>query len=95
MKRSINANAALYVALFCMYIESFLNLQPAIKKELQERLANAAVVTENFKRKEEDVIRQNHYDLMTVLDKKNFFKKKLKFDEFIDWKISLSTSSIL
>ena len=75
MKRSFNTNTALYVALFCMYIESFLNLQQVIKKELQERLANAAVVTENFKRKEEDVIRQNHYDPMTVLDEKNFFEK--------------------
>ena len=75
MKRSFNANTALYVALFCMYIESFLDLQPIIKKELQERLANAAVVTENFKRKEEDVIRQNHYDLMAVLDEKISSKK--------------------
>ena len=58
-----------------MYIESFLDLQPIIKKELQERLANAAVVTENFKRKEEDVIRQNHYDLMAVLDEKISSKK--------------------
>ena len=58
-----------------MYIESFLNLQQVIKKELQDRLANAALVTENFKRKEEDVIRQNHYDPMTVLDEKNFFEK--------------------
>ena len=61
MKRSFEANTTLYVALFCVYMEFF---QPSpIHCEDLRGLANAAVVTENFKRKEKDVIRQTHQDL--------------------------------
>ena len=56
MKRSFEANITLYAALFCVYMESFVNLHPLIEKELREGLANAAVVTGNFKKKEKDTI---------------------------------------
>ena len=42
-------------------------LRSLIEKEL-------CVVTENFKRKEKGVIRQNHYDFMNVLNETNFFE---------------------
>ena len=83
LKRSFEVNTTLYVALFCVYMESFVSLHPLIEK-LLEGLANAAVVLENFTRKEKDVIRQNHHNLMTVLDKTNFFEEKLKFDESME-----------
>ena len=66
MKMSSEANATLNIALFCMYMESFVSLHPLIEKELWEGLANAVVVAENFKWKEKDVIRQNQGDLITV-----------------------------
>ena len=75
MKRSFEANTALYVALFCVYAESFVSFQPIIiEKKLRERLVNAAVMTKNFTRKEKDVIRENHDNIMTVLDAVNFFE---------------------
>ena len=48
IKRSFEANTTLYVALFCVYMESFVSLRLLTEKELQVGLANAAVVTENF-----------------------------------------------
>ena len=84
MKRSFEANTTLNVALFCVYMESFVSLHPLIEKELREGLSNAAVVTENFKGKDKDVIRQNHHNLMPVLDETNLFKEKLKFDESVE-----------
>ena len=39
---------------------------------------------ENFTRKEEDVIRQNHNDLMNLLDETNLFEEKLKFDKSME-----------
>ena len=56
------ANTALYVALFCMYMEIFISLHLLIEKKLQEGLANAAVAIENFTGKEKDVTRQNHHN---------------------------------
>lgn len=75
MKRSFEANTALYVALFCVYTESFASLQSIIiEKKLRERLVNAAVMTKDFTRKEKGVIRENHDNIMTVLDAINFFE---------------------
>ena len=56
MKRCFEANTTSYAAQFCLYIESFVSFCPLIEKELQEGLANAAVVMKNFARKEKDVI---------------------------------------
>ena len=84
MKRSFAAYTILYVALFWVYMESFGSLHPLIEKELREGIANSAVVTENFKPKEKDLIRQKHHDLMTALEKKTFFDEKLKFDKSME-----------
>ena len=51
MKKSCEASATLYVALFCVYMESFVNLHSLIKNKLIEGVANAVVVIENFTRK--------------------------------------------
>lgn len=48
---------------------------------MREGPTNTVVVMENFTRKEEGVIRQNHHSLKTVLNETNFFEEKLKFDE--------------
>ena len=75
MQRSFEPNTTLYVALFCVFMESFVSLQPLIENELRGGLANAAVVTENFKRKEKDLIRENHLHLMTVINETSFFEE--------------------
>ena len=51
MKKSFEANTKLNVALFCVYMKRFVSVHPLTKKKLQERIANAAVVMENFTRK--------------------------------------------
>ena len=79
MERSFEVNTTLYAALFSVYMKSFVRLHPLIEKKLREGLANAAVVMENFTRKEKDIIRQNHDDVMTVLDETNFFRRNAEF----------------
>ena len=81
MKRCFEANTTSYAAQFCLYIESFVSFCPLIEKELQEGLANAAVVMKNFARKEKDVIWSNHHNLMNVLGKISLFEEKLKPNE--------------
>lgn len=81
MKRCFEANTTSYTAQFCLYIESFVSFCPLIEKELQEGLANAAVVMKNFARKEKDVIWSNHHNLMNVLGKISLFEEKLKLNE--------------
>ena len=81
MKRCFEANTTLCAAQFCLYIESFVSFCPLIEKELQEGLANAAVVMKNFARKEKDVIWSNHHNLMNVLGKISLFEEKLKLNE--------------
>lgn len=81
MKRCFEANTTSYAAQFCLYIESFVSFCPLIEKELQEGLANAAVVMKNFARKEKDVIWSNHHNLMNVLGKISLFEEKLKLNE--------------
>ena len=51
MKKSFEANTKLNVALFCVYMERFVSVHPLTEKKLRERIANAAVVMENFTRK--------------------------------------------
>ena len=51
MKKSFEANTKLNVALFCVYMKRFISVHPLTKKKLRERIANAAVVMENFTRK--------------------------------------------
>lgn len=53
MKRCFEANTTSYAAQFCLYIESFVSFCPLIEKELQEGLANAAVVMKNFAKERE------------------------------------------
>ena len=65
-------------------IWSFVSFHPLIEKKLRKGLANAVIMIDNVKRKVADVIRQNHHDLMTVLDEKKFFEEKLKFDESME-----------
>ena len=84
MKRSFEANTTLYVAPFCVYMESFVSFHPLIEKKLRKGLANAVIMIENLKRKVADVIGQNHHYLMTFLDETNFFEEKLKFDESME-----------
>ena len=84
MKRCFEANTTSYAAQFCLYIESFVSFCPLIEKELQEGLANAAVVMKNFARKEKDVIWSNHHNLMNVLGKISLFEEKLKLNESME-----------
>ena len=51
MKKSFEANNTLNVAPLCVYMERFVSVHPLTKKKLRERLANAAVMMENFTRK--------------------------------------------
>ena len=62
----------------------FCHFWPLIEKELQERLAKAAVVMKNFARNEKDVIRSNHHSLMNVLGKISLFEEKLKLNESME-----------
>lgn len=64
-------------------MESFISLHSLIEEELWEGRANGIVLTEILKRKEKDETRQNHYELITVLDKTNIFKEKQKFEKFM------------
>ena len=84
MKRCFEANTTLCTTQFCLYMECFVSLCPLIEKELQEGLANAAVVMKIFSRNEKDVIRSNHHNLMNVLGKTSLFKEKINPNESME-----------
>ena len=79
--RALEAHTTLYLALYQLYIEKFLEVNPTIEKELREGVVNAITDVSKYQKEAEARLKENHKNLMEIFQTLDFELLQQKFNE--------------
>ena len=84
MYRALDLHFTLYLALYKLYIEKFINTYPIIEKELKETVVNAITNLIDYCTENRTTIQQNHRRVVEAIESTNLLNLLEQFDKSLE-----------